>query len=350
MISEKFSIEGPRWLLDEGDEKSIVFSTKIIYERNIAGYPFPTRARSFELNIVQSKVAEAMNHLPPHITVINSTLKDVEKAFLQERHIYAGSSGGRNSITYVAPDESDHIVVNANNHLALAFYAGGFEPYSVYSSSASILSTLSEDLEFAWTKKWGYVTSSPFMMGTGMRISFALHLWGTSLLGQLNRLEDVLPKANMGIRGFFGERVDVIGYFFVVFTQKSLGVSEEEVIEIGKNSVKKLIEIEEEARQELIKRARVQIEDKIARSLGILRYSRLLGIQEALSLLANLKIGFDADLVSGDSQQILTLFTLVQPAHIVCYMGATDNDQVSIDSIRAELVKDKLRDIELKLE
>jgi protein arginine kinase len=118
-------------------------------------------------------------------------------------------------------------------------------------------------------------------------------------------------------RGLYGEGSEVIGNFFQISNQTTLGKSEEDLIEHLQKIVSKVIQVEIEKREVLMRDAPAVMEDKIWRAYGLLRYARSLSFEEVMNLLSGVRLGVSMNLLSG-----LRVYTLnkimiyAQTAHL----------------------------------
>ena len=60
-------------------------------------------------------------------------------------------------------------------------------------------------VEFAYHSRYGYLTSCPTNVGTGMRLSVMLHLPGLAFTKQIDKVFRALQKINLAVRGLHGE-------------------------------------------------------------------------------------------------------------------------------------------------
>jgi protein arginine kinase len=109
----------------------------------------------------------------------------------------------------------------------------------------------------------------------------------------------------------------VVGNFFQISNQTTLGKSEEDLIEHLQKIVAQVIHHEQNARNVLMRDAPAVIEDKIWRAYGLLRFARSLGFDEVMNLLSGVRLGVSMNLLSG-----LRVYTLnkimiyAQSAHL----------------------------------
>ena len=80
------------------------------------------------------------------------------------------------------------------------------------------------------------------------------------------------------MRGLYGEHSEVMGNLFQISNQTTLGRSERDSIESLERVTRQIIETEERARERMVRDARIQIEDKVWRAYGTLRYCRAISV------------------------------------------------------------------------
>ena len=122
----------------------------------------------------------------------------------------------------------------------------------------------------------------------------------------------------------------------------AIGNKEEEYIDKLAKTCIKLVNYEREARDELVNRRRIELEDKHYRSIGLIKHCRLLTSGEAVSVLTDLRLGIALGWSKLDIGLVNSLLLLSQKAHIQYLMGSSESDNLLIDSKRAELIRDIL--------
>jgi len=126
-----------------------------------------------------------------------------------------------------------------------------------------------------------------------------------------------LQQMGLTYRGLYGEGSDVVGNFFQISNQTTLGKSEDELLQQLMTVVKKVIASEEDARRILLRDAGYIIEDKVWRAYGTLRYARSLTFEEAMNYLSGVRLAVGLKLISGLSVYTLNkLLIFSQLAHL----------------------------------
>jgi protein arginine kinase len=133
-----------------------------------------------------------------------------------------------------------------------------------------------------------------------------------------------------------------MGNFFQISNQVSLGSSEDEIIESINGLIRQIIEQENQAREALLSKNRPLLEDRVNRSLGILKSARIITSQETIELLSMVRLGCDLGMVRDiDRRRINELFIITQPAHLQKAEGKKLSSQER-DVKRAQIIRDKL--------
>ncbi len=161
----------------------------------------------------------------------------------------------------------------------------------------------------------------------------------------------MLSRISFTTRGLFGEGTQALGDFFQISNQVSLGLSEEELIDNLMGVVKQVKDQEMDARDILLKKHKMSLEDSVWRALGTLRNCRLINSKEALSHLSILSLGLDLGIIKNidlskgrqGRELINSLFIMIQPAHLQKIESKSLKEKER-DYIRAEILREKLNE------
>jgi protein arginine kinase len=271
-------------------------------------------------------------------------LTPLDRQFLVERHLISHdlADNGRLRGLLLVPDESVSAMVNEEDHLRLQALASGFQLRSAWESVNAIDDELGQDLDYAFSEDLGYLTACPTNAGTGMRASVLIHLPSLVLTKQISRVLQGITQVGLAVRGFYGEGSQIMGNFFQISNQTTLGQSEKETIESLERVTRQIIEYEQRARDELLKDARVQIEDKIWRAYGALKHSRVISSSEVVNLSSAVRFGVALQIEGLASVRTLNeLLIRTQPAHIQLAAGQ-ELEQRERNVIRANYVRSLL--------
>lgn len=317
---------GLAWLSGDGAEAGVVLSTRIRLARNVEGYAFAARARDGERLRMLAQVREALLAAPSTaggVLVRVDQLPVPERVLLHERHIVSrelaaedGASGPR---TGAAVHAGKHfaVMINEEDHLRIQSMRSGLDLGRAYAEAETIDVEVGARVPFSYHREFGFLTACPTNVGTGLRASVLMHLPGLVLTKEIGRVLAGLQQVGLTYRGLYGEGSEVIGNFFQVSNQTTLGRSEDELLDYLESVVRTVIAKEHEARRVLLREAGYIIEDKLWRAYGTLRYARSLSFDEAMNLLSGVRLAVGLNLIRGVSVYTLnTLLIFSQSAHL----------------------------------
>jgi protein arginine kinase len=343
---------GLAWLDASGEQSDIVLSTRIRLARNVEGYAFAGRAREGERLRIWAQVRDAI----PAVRVLSGSvmlrvdeLAGDDRELLHERHLISRELAGLESTgvragAAVCVGDSVGLMINEEDHLRLQAVRSGFALDSAHAAIAELDEELGRRVPYSFHREFGFLTACPTNTGTGMRASVLIHLPGLVLTKEISRVLAGLQQMGLTYRGLYGEGSEVLGSFFQISNQTTLGRSEEELIDHLGKVVRHVIQRELEARRVLWRDAGYIIEDKLFRAYGTLRYARSLPFEEAMNLLSGVRLAVGMQRVSGLSVYTLNkLLIFSQPAHLAWREGH-ELTEAEADIARARFVRQALAD------
>jgi len=345
-FQELFESTSP-WLLGEGPHAEMVLSTRIRLARNLRDVPFTHRAREEQLQGVLASVtaaAQQTSSLRDGLLLRMSECTPIERQVLVERHLVSHElgDGARPRGILVAPDPRLSLMINEEDHLRLQSLTPGFQLAEAWSLADRADDELDPALEFAFSEEIGYLTSCPTNAGTGLRASVLIHLPALVLLEEIQPVLKSVMQVGLNVRGLYGEHSEVMGNLFQISNQTTLGRSERDSIESLERVTRQIIETEERARERMVRDARVQIEDKIWRAYGTLRYCRSVHAREVINLCSAVRLGVALNLPGLCPLRTLNeLLVLAQPAHLQRAHGG-ELSPADRNIVRARLVRERL--------
>lgn len=310
------------WLRGTGPESDIVISSRIRLARNVARYPFLSRAnikqkRELE-EILREKIREA--DLTPDLYYVNlSEVNSVDRLFLVERHLisreHAGGEGERG--VAFGKSETVSLMVNEEDHLRIQVIRSGFELRDAWKTIDEIDNKLEKKLNYAYSSRFGYLTACPTNVGTGMRASVMLHLPALGMTHHIEKVFNAAMKLGLVVRGLYGEGTQVSGDLYQISNQFTLGKSEIEIIEIIESVIPRITSYERMARKALLSESREQLEDRVWRSYGMLKVARMISSEEVMHLLSQVRMGVNLGIINDVEMKTLNeLFILTLPGHL----------------------------------
>jgi len=335
------------WLSAEGPHADLVLSTRVRLARNLHNVPFTHRARDEQLQGVLSSIASAAQRSSPFQDGLLLRMGDIaplERQILVERHLVSHElgDGTRPRGLVVAPDARLSLMINEEDHLRLQSMTPGFQLAEAWALADGADDELDQSLDFAFSEEIGYLTSCPTNAGTGLRASALVHLPALVLLDEIQKVLKGIMQVGLNVRGFYGEHSEVMGNLFQISNQTTLGRSERESIDTLERVTRQILENEERARERMLRDARVQIEDKVWRAYGSLRYCRSIHSREVINLCSAVRLGVALGLPGLCPLRVVNeLLVLTQPAHLQRLAGG-ELTPAERNVYRAQQVRERL--------
>jgi protein arginine kinase len=197
-------------------------------------------------------------------------------------------------------------------------------------------------LEYDFSQQFGYLTACPTNTGTGMRASIFTHLPALAVLGRVEDVVKEMSASEITVRGFHGEGTGVQGNIFQISNQLTLGRSEELIIKRLQTVAEKFVELERDARKELLDEKKRRVQDMVLRAHAILKSAQLLSSFELIHLLSAVRLGSEQEMSEPVPRATLNeLLVIMQPAHLQKRLGKEMEDEER-DACRARLVREYL--------
>lgn len=336
-----------KWYERSGQNGDVAVSTRVRLARNLRRAVFPARANAQQkeqvVQVVRAALVNGNSVLSREFRFLPlEELSPEAAASLAERHIVSPDfiADRQGKAVLVSEDESVSIMINEEDHVRIQVLREGMALKEAAETADRIDTLLSETLDFAYDKEFGYLTQCPTNLGTGMRASLMLHLPAIAESGSLPRVAANLSKLGLTLRGTFGEGSKAVGEMVQLSNQITLGLSENQAIENLSAIAGQLMNEERRLRGQMAESLAWQ--DKIARAAGTLKSARLVSGSEAEELLSLVRLGTAQGLLTGIDEGTLNgLMVKVQPATLMAMTGK-GLSEAERDRTRADLLRSAL--------
>ena len=328
MKIDDLKLKSGEWLRGSGPESDIVISSRVRLARNLADYPFVSRASDSDRAHIEQTLHNCILDLQEQnqlLYVDMKTLGELDCQFLVERHLISREHAESRGARAVAIDghEKYSLMVNEEDHLRIQVMHSGLDLEGAWEQINSIDNLIEQKVTYAFHETLGYLTACPTNVGTGMRVSVMLHLPALVLTRQIDKVFRSLQKISLAVRGLYGEGSQAMGDFYQISNQITLGRTEEDLVKQVADIVPVIIDYERQAREFLIKESHENLHDRVSRAYGILRTAQTISSEETMHLLSSVRMGVNLGLIEDlGIPTINELFIQTQPAHLQKLSGA----------------------------
>ena len=334
-------------MASDGVHSYIAVSTRVRLARNLAGRRFSTHPDQSERQDTMEQVRNAIAALPNAGKFSWCELdsqQPLNRRLLMEQHLISrelADGSGPRAFAF-NPDESLAVMVNEEDHLRMQCLMPGLSVHEAHRRVDELDDLLSGLMEFAFDPVFGYLTSCPTNVGTGLRVSVMLHLPALVMTQHIEKVFRAVYEMKMAVRGFYGEGTEAFGELYQISNQVSCTRSEDDIIDDMEAVISAIIQYEEKARGELATSEQQRLEDRVWRSWGLLQNARLMSSEEAMRHLSAIRLGIIMGVFNRISfRELERLFLHTQPAHLQRIEGR-ELESSDRDAVRAKLLRTRL--------
>ena len=310
------------WLRGSGPESDIVMSSRIRLARNLAEFPFISKASPTDRAEIEKHLRDKVGKLQEAGELLYlkvNELDGLDRQFLVERQLISREHADSEGTRAVAIDVQEQVslMINEEDHLRMQVMHSGLDLHGVWEQINRIDDLIEEQVTYAFHPRLGYLTACPTNVGTGIRVSVMMHLPALVLTRQIDKVFRSLQKISLAVRGMYGEGSQAMGDFYQISNQVTLGRTEIELVEQVGDVVPVIIDYERKAREFLLRESKQNIHDQVSRAYGILRTAQTISSEETMHLLSKVRMGVNLGMI--DDLRIPDLNRLLihtQPAHL----------------------------------
>ena len=326
------------WIYQKGEDDNIVLYSKISIYRNLDNMKFFHHMDKTDFNKVESLLKTNIEELNLDLSYMKLIdMPPISIRMLIENLTLPSNKNIVNASLFTNIDESLSILINSNEHLEIQAIARGLELESCFNKAYNAESLLDQKIDFAYDKKFGFLTSSPSIIGTAMRaevcIAVPCLVWKTP-----DNIDYIINEcAKKGLD------VNIKNGLLTLSNGIMIGVTEKFILDSIIEKVKEISEKEKKIRNRIRKLDRVKAEDRIFRSNAILLAARTLKYRELINYSLWLRLGIYYDMIDDISLDTIYYMTSVGKSSHLKQLYENSNYYRNVDEIRANVIRDILK-------
>jgi len=331
---------------EQGPRNDIVLSSRIRLGRNVRSIPFPDSMGDGEMEYLFSIADKfASRELSSNNCIKINSLDLHYKRLLREKNIITSEmESSEKSLVLVNRNKGYTILMNDADHFRIQVIKPGFQIQEAFITADSVDDELNSLVPYAFSEKYGYLSSNPASLGTGLKVSALVHLPVLTLQKRISDTIAPVKECGFQITGTLGNSGRIIGGLYVISNKKLLGLSEVDIIETADDIISRIIKLEDDSRDEFFSLSKNELEDTVWRSLGVLLYARRLNYVEAVEHLSRVRLGVVMSVIKDyDLVHINDLMVKVQWSHLQEHFGIRFRSIIDSDEFRATMVRKELK-------
>ena len=329
------------WYLQSGKDSDVAISTRVRLARNLNEFKFNLNDKE-SINKLDEKIKELSWNIGYGLKFFKlKDMDDITKMSLVEKNLISPEFAlNKNEIGSILINDEENIciMINVEDHLRIQVFSSGLDIENSLNLAKELDEKIGSYLNYAMNKDYGYLTSCPTNVGTGLRVSVMLHLPALRKTKNIQNVLEAITNFGVNIRGIYGENSKSSSDMFQISNKQTLWLSEEDIARNIKIICEKVIEQERVARKFLTK-YNIELEDKVYRSFGILKNCRKISGEETRELLSIIKLGTDLGIIDEMTDlKVLKLYLYTKSANLQKYLGQ-QYEAIERDLKRAEVIK-----------
>lgn len=327
------------WYLQSGKDSDVLINTSIRFSRNLKDFKFNLKSDK-EIEKLENKIKENLYQIGYGLKFLKlKDMDEITKQSLVEKELISKEfSKNKEGSILINDEENICIMIGGKEHLEIQVFNSGLELKNTLNLAIEIDNKFGEVYGYAVNKKYGFLTSSPDMVGTGLKAICTMHIPGLVKTNNTRNILDAITNFGITIKKINDEDIKNQSDIYQISNKYTLGISEEEIVENVNIIAEKIIEQERKARRMLASES-IGLEDMIFRSYGILANCRKISNEEVLRLLSNVKLGVDLGILDKlNDLKIQKLYLYTKDANLQKYFGEK-YEKMELDIKRAEIIK-----------
>jgi protein arginine kinase len=331
---------------------SIWLASTLKLYRNVSKHLFPGKldaARQKQLAAIISKVLQESEYLRGCYTLKGEEVGPVEKEYLFEHFLaHDGFHHAHHGEGFTVDGTGEFLAIyNIGDHLQLQLTDCKENIEDSWNRLVKIETEVGKAVDFAFSSRFGFLTSNPAHCGTGLVSYLFLHVPALVHTGKLSDFLEQHKDEGIEASGMQGSVNELVGDILTINNRYTVGLSEEEIVKLLRTFATKAVLEENSLRAHIREEKNTVIKNKISRAYGLASYSYQLETVEALNAISLCKLALDLDWLSGTNHQTLNeLFFNCQRAHLTSLFD-TKLEPEEIATKRAGLVHDVFKQTNL---
>lgn len=328
-------------------DQDVVLCGSVSLMRNVGGIPFPPLMNDEERRGLLKEVhallcarnapqAEKFRFIAVDgigeteaVSYVEQGLADA--SFLSERE-------GRG--LFISEDGSCGVMVNGENHVTIRTVKAGSDLPKAFACADRLETLLDKSMHFAFDPQLGYLTRNPAHLGTGMLVSFLLHLPALADSGAVARLSSNLIRIGFSLLSVREPAPEAGGAFYRLVNRMTMGLSEQDSVGNLGGIAKQIVAQEREARTEWLKQ--LSVRNAVKKAVSSLFAARSLPFWEFADRMSLVRLGVACGLFSGVGiDAVDSLIRRVMPATLFLSCGPESSPEQVLEA-RAVAVKKAL--------
>lgn len=322
------------WIYNKGAEDNIVLYSKVSIYRNLENMRFHNHMDANEIAEADSILKKSIESLNLNLTGIKLTdINPNDIKILKENLTIPQKRNLLKATLYTNVDESVSILINSNEHCEIQTIARGLELRECFKKAFDIENKLDKKVNFAFDKKFGYLTSSPKRIGTAVNLTVSMSI--PALVWKMKENIDYLIDKFSKL----GFDLSIKNNILNITNRTMIGIKEKDILKNTLEIVNNMLDKEKKKRNRIEKSDKIQIEDRIFRSKAILSSARELKYSELVKYSLWLRMGLYCGILKDIDLDALYYALFIAKNNHLKNINDNNEENIDINQIRANTIR-----------
>ena len=310
--------------------RDYIMDAAVSLRRNYADLPFDALRNEETARRVSERAVVALERSGDTYAYLLTAQISPEKmeALQQKRLLSIDAKEADYGASYLRMDEKLCVETAGEDHLRISAYDESGDVLQCLKSCQAAESSLENTGRIAHNDTFGFLTTCPCDMGTGLRASLLLHLPMTAITKKTSQAMKIAAGAGMVLR-------NLTNGMCLLENRVTMGAEETALIQRLEETARRLCELEGSLRGQALEKHDMTLIDQVWRAYALARYARRMTQAETLRIWSALTLGLTLDEVPYTETMLEGLW---QVAHLP--QGALNEEKtMHPDVVRAKRVR-----------
>ncbi len=231
---------------------NLVLSSRVRFTRNLEGLKFSPNLTDKDKYDIDERLMEILLETDPRAVAMNFEDLSPEKRMLYLGNHILSEEFIKNGRKFAYDPEAEWVMLfNELDHIRLFSLELGYNLRKMYQKLLVLLDGIEKKADFAYDEQLGYLTASILNVGSGLRFSVLINLYGLLATKEIDEVIRTAEQMGYSLHHFGGENKDT--GLFMLANIYSLGLKEDDMLKEFENFLEGLYEKEMQSREMFFK-------------------------------------------------------------------------------------------------
>jgi protein arginine kinase len=309
----------------------VVTGSRVFLRRNLDGYQFAhqliddeqVKIRDLvEIALKEAGVSASFNYVDIH------EIKDLDIIGVKNRSKFNNNFVG----AFINQNENISILINFEDHLCIQATSYGYNVNVLFAKVNALDNLIAEHIDFAYSNRLGFLTVSPKNVGTGLTVEVGMHLGALKFVDEIQQVLFGLDELGFRLRELFDSvesDSSAIGGIVIVANRRTLGVTEQTVLDNMAVIVDKLRHLEIAARERYFVESTRMVQEQLETFKDERKSDDLKEFSYLLEIVSFLKLGIDSGVIRNITYD--DIYNILDQADISCKLDLCSENKKDTD-------------------